>query len=68
MEDGLPVFEGADIAENVGQHPGGGPAILAHPVAPVGIGAYGDDLAPQLLESLEEVHRGKIPLDVITIP
>ena len=54
MENRLPIPEGADIAEDAAQYFTGVKGVLPHPVATVGIGAYGDDFAAQLMEPAEE--------------
>ena len=59
MKNRLPVFEGTDVPENVFQNVTGAERILPHPVAAVGVGADGDDLAAQLPEAPENVGGGK---------
>lgn len=59
MKNRPPVFEGTDVPENVFQNLTGAERILPHPVAAVGVGADGDDLAPQLPEAPENVGGGK---------
>ena len=54
VEKGLSSLKGANIAENLFQHLAGLPAVLPHPVRFVGIGADGDDFAPQLLVALKK--------------
>ena len=51
MKNRLPVFEGTDVPKNVFQNVTGAEGVLPHPVAAVGVGANGDDLAPQLPEA-----------------
>ena len=59
MKNRLPVFEGTDVPQNVFQNVTGAEGVLPHPVAAVGVGANGDDLAPQLPEAPENVGGGK---------
>ena len=59
MKHRLPVFEGTDVPKNVFQNVTGAERILPHPVAAVGVGADGDDLAPQLPEAPENVGGRK---------
>lgn len=59
MENGLAVLKGADMAEDVFQHVADMESILPHTVSPVGIGAYGDDLASQFPKSQNHVPGGK---------
>ena len=59
MEDGLPVLKGADISKDILQDIAGIKGILTHPVTGVGIGANGDDFAPQFFEPAEDVSSGK---------
>ena len=60
MEDGLPIFEGTHMAENILQNLAGFKGILAHPVGLVGIGADSDDLAAQFFKTPENIRRGQI--------
>jgi hypothetical protein len=53
MENGLPVFEGTDIAEDLLQLFCHLPGVLAHPARVMGIGAHGHDPAAQLVEPAE---------------
>ena len=55
MENGFSFLKGAHIAENALQKFAGFLGILSHPAGGVGIGAYGDDLAAQLLDPAEVV-------------
>ena len=59
MEDGLTVFKGADIAEDLPKNVAGFKAVLSHPVRAVGIGSDGDDLTAQLLKPPEVVRCGQ---------
>ena len=62
VEDGLPVFKGADITEDFSQHSAGFEGILADPLAVVGIGTHGDDFTAQFLEPAENVRSGQVGL------
>ena len=52
MEHRLPIPEGANMAENILQHPANFKRILSHPVTAMGIRANRNDLATQLLKPL----------------
>ena len=60
MEDGLPGFKGADIAEDISQNLAGFEAVLSHTVAAMGVRSDCDDLATQFLEAAEDIGSGKI--------
>ena len=60
VEDGFPVGEGADMAKDLLQEFAGLPGVLANPVCPVGIGAYGDNFSAQLSEPHKIVGGGKV--------
>ena len=57
MENRLPVLKGTHIPKNIFQNFAGHIGILPHPVAAVGVGADGDDLAAQFLKPAEVILR-----------
>ena len=59
VENGPAFFEGAYISEDLFQNIAGIRGILSDTIAGVGVGAYGDDLAAQLLEPADNIRGGQ---------